>query len=89
MLRATLPYKPSEGAKRGKPLIPGDNGATSSVFQVREKIRNDIARKVVDHELINDCFALSGDKRQEQTEGIPIALLRVSGCPALMNQMLR
>jgi hypothetical protein len=59
-------------------LISGGNGATSSLFQVREKLQNDIGRKVVDHELIDVCFTVRGDERQEQTESVAIALLRVA-----------
>jgi hypothetical protein len=64
--------------ERGKPLIPSGKGTTSSLFQVREKLQNDVGREVVDHELINVCFAVRGDERQEQTESIAIALLCVS-----------
>jgi len=78
MLGAEVPRIPSESMERGKPLISSGNGTTSSLFQVREKLQNDIGRKVVDHELIDVCFAVRGDERQEQTESIAIALLSVS-----------
>jgi len=78
MLRAAVPRIPSESMERGKPLISSGNGTTSTMFQVREKLQNDTGRKVVDHELINVCFALPGDEWQEQTESIAIALLCVS-----------
>jgi hypothetical protein len=78
MLGAAVSRIPGESVERGEPLISGGNGATSSLFQVREKLQNDVGRKVVDHELIDVCFTVRGDERQEQTESVAIALLRVA-----------
>jgi hypothetical protein len=78
MLRTAFSRKPSEGMKRGEPLISSGNRTTSSLFQVQKEIRNDVRREVVDNELINCCFALSGDERQKQAEGVAIALLCIS-----------
>jgi hypothetical protein len=88
MLGAAVPRIPGERVERGKPLISRGNGATASLFQVREKPRNDEGRKVVNHEPINVCYALRGHERQEQTQSIAITLLCVSRRATFMNQML-
>ena len=88
MLWARLAREPGEGVDGSKPLIPRGDRATSSLFQMRQKTRNNTGREVVDYQFVDRCFEPGGDKRQKQTEGIAIALLRISRHPAFMHQMI-
>jgi hypothetical protein len=65
MLWARFACEPSEGVEGSKPLIPRGDRATSSLFQVRQETRNNAGREVVDYELVDCCFELGGDERQE------------------------
>jgi hypothetical protein len=65
MLWARLACEPSKGVEGSEPLIPRGNRATSDPFQVRQKIRNNAGREIVDYEPVDRCFDLGGDRRQE------------------------
>ena len=53
VLWAAFTCEPGEGVEGCKPLIPRGDRATSSVFQVREKICNNAGREVVDYEPVD------------------------------------
>jgi hypothetical protein len=74
---------------RGEPLITGSNRAPSALLQIHEKDPDDFSRYIANAELIDWLLANPRRERQQQTESIAIALLRVVCEITLCNDVLQ
>ena len=76
-----------EGADCRQALIAGGHGAAALGFQIGEELKHARRRKVAHREAIDRLADLGADERQQQREGVAVALLRVGGEIALGDDM--
>jgi hypothetical protein len=74
---------------RGEPLITGSNRVPSALLQIHEKDADDFCRYIANAELIDWLLANPRRERQQQTESIAIAPLRVVCEITLFNDVLQ
>ena len=72
-----------EGADGRQALIAGGHGAAALGFQIGEKLKHARGCQVAQREAVDRLAGLGADERQQQGEGVPVALLRVGGEVAL------
>src|SRR5512135_2045101 len=70
-------------------LIARRDAASTLDFQVLQKLSNVIGREILDFQLVDRLAKTAGGKRQEQTQRIAVALLRVPGEVPLSHEVLQ
>ena len=72
-----------EGANRSQALIAGLHGAAAVFLDMGEELQHAPGREVVHRKPVDRLAGLGAHERQQESEGVPIALLRVPGEVAL------
>ena len=72
-----------EGADHRQSLITGLDGAPAVVLEMVEELPHAPGREILHREPLDRFAGLGADERQQEGEGVAVALLRVAGEVAL------
>ncbi len=72
-----------EGADRRQPLVAGLHGAAAVILEIVEELAHVPGREVLHRDPFDWLAGLGADERQQECEGIAVALLCVAGEVAL------
>ena len=87
MRRIATGDESGEGADCRQALIAGGHRAAALDFEIGEELKHARGSKVAYREAVDRLAGLVTDERQQQGEGVPVALLRVGGEIALGDDM--
>ena len=76
-----------EGADCRQSLIARRHGAPAVVFEIGEELQHAPGLQILHREAVDRFAVLGADERQQQGEGVTVALLRVGGEVALGDDM--
>ena len=83
MDRIAAAHEAGKGADRRQALVAGLYGAAAVVFQIGQEPQHAPDSQVVYGQAVNGFSKRAADERQQQREGVPVALLGVAGQVAL------
>ena len=72
-----------EGADRRQPLVAGLHGAAAVILEMVEELAHAPCREILHRDPFNRFAGLAAYERQQEDEGVAVALLRVAGEVAL------